>query len=548
EQPERQPATTSQDRSPRRRRRRLSPASASRRAERSPSPERCRNDSWDVRDRRDSWDSWQGREHWAEPWVEPWGVREVPDPRHTHVTYGRMLAQVDPESEISESLRLASRLRHHHPWIRDLSSTSASSSPPLLAPLPPETGYPDMTSRRVFEGLGIPSTQETQHCARTSSPHQHGDSRPVDPNTPESEWRRRRGSRRLCVSGLGPWVLHDALLREFDRFGAIRELDYVPGQTCAWVEFESGEAARAAVVELSGCSLGGSEHRLRVEMAGNDGRRRRDRRERQTRRRLPRRSSGGSGSEDVGSSPEFGSGRTKRSERRRARAKSGSDGDQRLRRRTEGVKVDEGGHRDLDNVIITVIAGSTCQDNGATTTDKTASQEINKSQPKPAAEPPLEVWEGQFILKNILFAARLLLLTGDASLACDLLPASSTPSLTIGHRVLLGNGFAGEVERRISQAGEAGYCVMSVVTSLPRQNPGPVKHLAGLEGYLLDKQAVGVVALPSTADCSALLLLFPNDLHQLLGEQNQHIQGKLWVVKQKISKNRNDVIKNDVTS
>ncbi|XP_021167007.2 putative RNA-binding protein 15B [Fundulus heteroclitus] len=72
---------------------------------------------------------------------------------------------------------------------------------------------------------------------------------------------------RLWVGGLGPGNSLAALAREFDRFGSIRKIDYVKGDTFAYIQYESLDAAQAACTQMRGFPLGGPEHRLRVDFA-----------------------------------------------------------------------------------------------------------------------------------------------------------------------------------------------------------------------------------------------------------------------------------------
>nr|CAD7426190.1 unnamed protein product [Timema monikensis] len=72
---------------------------------------------------------------------------------------------------------------------------------------------------------------------------------------------------RIWIGGLGPWTSISQLEREFDRFGAIKKIDYVKGDTCAYILYDSIDAAQAAVKEMRGFPLGGPEHRLRADFA-----------------------------------------------------------------------------------------------------------------------------------------------------------------------------------------------------------------------------------------------------------------------------------------
>ncbi|CAK1552978.1 unnamed protein product [Leptosia nina] len=78
---------------------------------------------------------------------------------------------------------------------------------------------------------------------------------------------------RVWVGGLGPWTSVAQLEREFDRFGAIKKIEYAKGEPHAYILYDSIDAAQAAVKEMRGFPLGGPERRLRIDFAdaGNGG-------------------------------------------------------------------------------------------------------------------------------------------------------------------------------------------------------------------------------------------------------------------------------------
>ncbi|KAK7878518.1 hypothetical protein WMY93_030354 [Mugilogobius chulae] len=76
---------------------------------------------------------------------------------------------------------------------------------------------------------------------------------------------------KLSMSGgLGPWVPVAALAREFDRFGTIRTIDYRKGDSWAYIQYESLDAAQAACTHMRGFPLGGPDRRLRVDFAESE--------------------------------------------------------------------------------------------------------------------------------------------------------------------------------------------------------------------------------------------------------------------------------------
>ncbi|XP_035910594.1 RNA-binding protein spenito isoform X2 [Anopheles stephensi] len=74
---------------------------------------------------------------------------------------------------------------------------------------------------------------------------------------------------RIWVGGLGAWTSVTQLEREFDRFGAIKKIEYAKGDSQAYILYDSIDAATAAVKEMRGFALGGPERRIRIDFADN---------------------------------------------------------------------------------------------------------------------------------------------------------------------------------------------------------------------------------------------------------------------------------------
>lgn len=74
-------------------------------------------------------------------------------------------------------------------------------------------------------------------------------------------------STKIWVGGLGAWTSSVQLEGEFDRFGAIKKIEYTKGDTHAYIQYETIDAATAAVKEMRGFPLGGADKRLRVDFA-----------------------------------------------------------------------------------------------------------------------------------------------------------------------------------------------------------------------------------------------------------------------------------------
>lgn len=72
---------------------------------------------------------------------------------------------------------------------------------------------------------------------------------------------------KIWVGGLGSWTSVAQLEREFDRFGAIKKIEYQKGDASANILYESIEAAQAAVKEMRGFALGGPDRKLRIDFS-----------------------------------------------------------------------------------------------------------------------------------------------------------------------------------------------------------------------------------------------------------------------------------------
>ena len=74
----------------------------------------------------------------------------------------------------------------------------------------------------------------------------------------------------LWVGGLGPWTGIEELTREFDRFGAIKLIDFQKGSNFAYIYYDSLDAARVAARDMHGYPLGGPSRRLKIDFATVD--------------------------------------------------------------------------------------------------------------------------------------------------------------------------------------------------------------------------------------------------------------------------------------
>ncbi len=76
---------------------------------------------------------------------------------------------------------------------------------------------------------------------------------------------------KVWVGQLGSWCSESLLWKEFDRFGAIKSIEYLKGDNFAYILYEMVDAAQAAVQEMRGFPLGGPDRRLRLDFADVEG-------------------------------------------------------------------------------------------------------------------------------------------------------------------------------------------------------------------------------------------------------------------------------------
>ncbi|KAK5913226.1 hypothetical protein CesoFtcFv8_003026 [Champsocephalus esox] len=356
---------------------------------------------------------------------------------------------------------------------------------------------------------------------------------------------------RLWVGGLPSGNSLAALAREFDRFGSIRNIDYVKGDSFAYIQYESLDASQAACTQMRGFPLGGGgatpqgglregrdpphplitgrdpphppNHRERPSSPPNH-------RERPSspprekdfslERSLERGEMRvGAGGRERPSSPPpqrekdfslerreaFGrrGGMRSRSrsrerwlkerEERRGERGGGEEEKQHLPPRERGKSERQGGGKREGGGCL-----PRCEEFAAATLTKT--------------------WHGFFALKNSSFPAELFLLEGGAAFFHASLKRAAAPpgQLKIAQRLRMDRTRLDEVRRRLKTGRPDGFSVL-----LALQGPVEVNEDSGLQArllrhlvtYLRNKEAAGVVSLPASGGGpGAMLYAFPPGL------------------------------------
>lgn len=311
---------------------------------------------------------------------------------------------------------------------------------------------------------------------------------------------------RVWLGALGDWCTRELIEREFDRFGAMGEISYQPGDTEAVIQYESIEAAGVAVNEMRGFALGGPGKRIRIDYAddpsyeppkgyqGND-----------FDPTIARGRGGGRGGFRGGRGGDFG-GRGGHRGNDSWGKRSGDDLDgppSRMRRL-------EDDHRGYDHGRERESNGSSRLDNGGSNQGVSSAKSVTDLSKRIDKS-----WEGGIILKNSLFPTRLLLTEGDRDIAENLLmDENEKPYLKITQRLRLDEAKLEDVSKRInSSSSHAIYLSLSTSSAtvpLPEGQECQSRPLKNLVSYLKQKDAAGVISLSNKAtEQSGVLYAFP---------------------------------------
>lgn len=366
----------------------------------------------------------------------------------------------------------------------------------------------------------------------------------------------------LCVfvGGIGPWITRDELLREFDRFGEVRFLEWTHSKDFAFILYDSVECAKDAVKNMHGRDFGGIDRRLRVDFsdetcvlppdnlpkpgAGRNGRTgltndydiggvlEKDRGgsdgySRNTGCRGNWRTGRGSQKLSEQELLKFNSDRRAGGERssgpavkyRTIDASSGSERVFRTSSRTlderNDSRIHPDGHKrhhsssavaDRHHSDRDTPDGGNCRQrkggNAASQNCASVPEEATSIASLASCLPA--IWNGALMLKNSQFSTKMHLLSGDERLVKSLMGGSPAgkPVLKITQRLRLDQQKLGEVRRRINLSGPNGFCVLLAMPFGCADDEdtadGVVQQrpLKNLVAYLKQKDAAGVISLP----------------------------------------------------
>ncbi|KAK8722787.1 hypothetical protein OTU49_012042 [Cherax quadricarinatus] len=299
---------------------------------------------------------------------------------------------------------------------------------------------------------------------------------------------------RVWVGGLGPWTSVTQLTQEFDRFGAIKKIEYVKGETHAYILYESLDAAQAAVKEMRGSPLGGPDKRLRTDFAevnpppGTFPPGFKKEYEGEYREEW---AAGGRGT----SYEEYGAEYSAAYGRGRGRGRGWHDRGRGGHRGGYHPDYPRGDYRDYDGASEggdhpnrSPEPGEGGESNGLTTA-RTLADVARKTQTS---------WQGALILKNSSFGTKMHLIEGDNEVAEMMQDEEGRPLLRITQRLRLDQSRLDDVSRRISAPSTATILLSLPSTTAPQapeEAAVQTRPLRNLVAYLKQKEAAGVITL-----------------------------------------------------
>lgn len=340
----------------------------------------------------------------------------------------------------------------------------------------------------------------------------------------------------LWIGGLGQWCTTDMLNREFDRFGALRKIDYAKGNRHAFIEFESLDAASAAHTEMRGFPLGGPDRKIKIDYAEPSRNRTTDDERPDNRSDNYNFSRGNNRNDQSRGNYTRGRGRgnvdnpsfrkndrdrdfDERNDRTRTRSRSPLSNEREETKHNSNnsdnsnyntkepspndrTKGDTESGRTRNN--------STSKDNDKSSDGNQTKEESNDCDNR-STESLIDVskrfviaWRGAFALKNSAFPVRMHLIGGNPELANFFFkgigPGAGPPLkvLSVTQRLRLDPPKLEEVSRRISQVGATGHCVLLALPTgedIDLDSTFQRRPLKSLVTYFKKKEAAGVIIL-----------------------------------------------------
>lgn len=322
---------------------------------------------------------------------------------------------------------------------------------------------------------------------------------------------------RIWVGGLGSWTSLAQLEREFDRFGAIKKIEYNKGDSHAYILFETIEAAQAAVQDMRGFCLGGPDRRLKTDFVDtNPPTVHTKTKSSSSYDAAPSRSATSedyptenwNGGEDAYRS---GSSRSRSARNSYEKRPSGYRGEGEEWPASSSSRRPPPEDFDSNRASRSPSAERRSEESGRFAGYRTLTEVARRSPSN---------WSGALVLKNSFFPAKLHVTSGEASIADLLLrDEKGQPHLRITQRLRLDLPKLEDVSRRISASAShaiflglpASNSTGNAASPVPDESSGVQNRpLRNLVTYLKQKEAAGVISLANkTADVTGVLYAFP---------------------------------------
>ena len=306
----------------------------------------------------------------------------------------------------------------------------------------------------------------------------------------------------VWVGGLTDDVMKQEIIAQFERFGAIIDFKWPKGKSYCYIAYDNVDSAQRAIYELRGFPLAGTVKGLRTDFTELKQMEGPQPREHKAKKKHKHRARSGTSSEVE---------KKKKSKRTRGKHSKVTDSDASS---SSGSKKRRRKKRKVSSSLSESSISDSEQDDSF---DKKRS--VFQIANIDAAETIVDlarclpvVWSGPIELKNSAFYTQMHLVSGNGHLVDDLLSgllSHDYPALKINQRLRLDRSKLKEVERRISQSGAAGHCVLLAVSE-NNKDSSKFRPLSNLVTYLKEKNAAGVLSLPSRQGHEAgLLHTFP---------------------------------------
>lgn len=349
---------------------------------------------------------------------------------------------------------------------------------------------------------------------------------------------------RIWVGGLGAWTSLNQLDKEFDRFGAIRKIDYAKGDNHAYIQYDTIDAAQAACAAMRGYPLGGSDKRLRIDYA-DPGQFATSPRPANDSGKMRGFSKFSKAFLISGNNFDFWANNQDGAPSPKRRRPQTPDGDAERKRSPNNVSGFDSlaSPRDSNRDSLGQASPSFEISNGKSDIKLTINENVTSISELIKCCPP--AWCGGLILKSSGFATRMYFCSGEIQLV-DLMKDANSSSeqhsmLRITQRLRLEQSKLEDVSRRISSSGSTGHCILIASQANNLQlnfttcgnggsNSGDESVTGGNSSSNLQQRPIrNLVTYLKSKDAAGVVLASEKSSSTLFGEQSEASKGVLYL-------------------